>query len=229
MYICKKIPVFLLLMCSAVQSWAAKPFFYNVAGAVLEYERTDAATHRHVYTHFMTIESVENLGGGVEHVVYNTRIVLPDNSLKYGGVLNLTADITPEGDVRMNVGQTLLAVVRNYFPRMRAEVSGGDSVLPASMSPGDVLQDARAAGRVSSFNVAVDVTERTVLRKETITTPAGDFECMVVRERKVEKWPMGSRKTMSLTWYAPGYGMIRHDTYNMKNVLETSEVLVNIK
>ena len=67
-----------------------------------------------------------------------------------------------------------------------------------------------------------------MLRSEVLSTPAGDFDCVVVSEHKVEKGPGRNRVTTALTWYARGTGMVRHDTYDRNMKLETSEVLIGI-
>lgn len=58
--------------------------------------------------------------------------------------------------------------------------------------------------------------------------PAGTFDCIVVQESKSERAPFHRRDRVTLTWYAPGYGMIRHDTLLTDLTPETSEVLEEI-
>ena len=58
-----------------------------------------------------------------------------------------------------------------------------------------------------------------------ITVPAGTFDCIVVREHKVERGPGRNRTTTGETWYARGIGYLRHDTYDKNLKLETTEVL----
>ena len=74
----------------------------------------------------------------------------------------------------------------------------------------------------------VKVTDRKVLRYETISTPAGTFDCIVISEHKVEKAPVYKRETTALSWYSDGVGYVRHDTYNKNMHLETSEQLYSI-
>ena len=71
-------------------------------------------------------------------------------------------------------------------------------------------------------------TGRTVLRRETITTPAGTFHCIVAREFKEETAPMHHESQWSDTWYAPGVGYVRHDELDSKFRPKTMEILVSI-
>ena len=57
----------------------------------------------------------------------------------------------------------------------------------------------------------------------------GKFECIVIRERKVEKGMGRNRHTIADTWYARGVGMVRHDTHDPDLNLLTSEVLTSIE
>ncbi len=59
-------------------------------------------------------------------------------------------------------------------------------------------------------------------------TFAGTFDCIVVREHKLEKAPLMKRDRITLTWYALGYGMVRHDTFFINGDVETTEQLESI-
>ena len=101
--------------------------------------------------------------------------------------------------------------------------------MPSHLSTRDTLPDVYASVRVFGLTMKITVTERKVLREETITTPAGKFNCMVIRERKVEKGMGRNRHTIADTWYAKGIGMVRHDTYDTDLKLLTSEILTAIR
>ena len=65
-----------------------------------------------------------------------------------------------------------------------------------------------------------------MLRHENISVPAGTFHCIVVRERKLERRPLYRNDRITLTWYALGYGLVRHDTFFLDGELESSEQLI---
>ena len=106
--------------------------------------------------------------------------------------------------------------------------TGGESSLPSSMTPGDTLPSVQASVKAFGLTMKISVTDRQVLKFETISTPAGKFNCIVVRERKVEKGMGRNRHTIADTWYSKGTGMVRHDTYSPELELLTSEVLTAI-
>ena len=106
--------------------------------------------------------------------------------------------------------------------------SGGSSYLSPKVKPGDTLEEIHGKVECAGMKLSIDYTERKVLRRETITVPAGTFDCIVVQERKVEKAPLMKRDNITLTWYCLGYGFVRHDSLLPDGSLESSELLVSI-
>jgi len=78
------------------------------------------------------------------------------------------------------------------------------------------------------YGVTIDVTERLVLRRERLATPAGTFDCVVVRERKKEDAPLHHLDNYVENWYVPGMGYVRHDVYSVNMELEQTEILQKV-
>jgi hypothetical protein len=89
--------------------------------------------------------------------------------------------------------------------------------LPADMKPGDKLPDGRGTVKTGVMTHSREIIEREVLRYERVTVPAGTFDCIVVREHKIERGIGRNRDTLTENWYAPGIGPVRHDSYNYNN------------
>ncbi len=203
------------------------PYFCNMADTVLEYVRTTSEGDVKWY-HTMTIGTVRQIGGSTL-IDYTSHILNHKRKPYYGDEpAELSASVN-QGSVTLDVAESVAAVFRTLLPSgAKITSSGGESTLPSDMAPGDVLPDVYASVKALGLTMKVTVTERKVLRSETISTPAGTFDCMVVRERKVEKGMGRNRHTIADTWYARGTGMVRHDTYNPDLELQTSEVLVSM-
>ena len=102
-----------------------------------------------------------------------------------------------------------------------AAASASDVYLeyPADMKEGDVLKDGNfsmdfksSAGM--SGNVAVNITERKVLGKEFVTTPAGTWECFKIsskNEIKIKLIVGIPVRADVIEWYAPGFGVVKTD------------------
>lgn len=200
------------------------PYFCNEEDAVLEYIRTTAEGDVKWY-HTMKIEEVRQ-EGDLTLIDYTSHILNHKRKPYYGDEpAELSASVN-QGSVTLDVAESVAAVFRTLLPSgAKITSSGGESTLPSDMVPGDVLPDVHASVKALGLTMKVTVTERKVLRIETISTPAGTFDCVVIRERKVEKGMGRNRHTVADTWYARGIGMVRHDTYSPDMELQTSEVL----
>ena len=203
------------------------PYFCNVEDSVLEYVRITSEGDVKWY-HTMRIEDVKQVGGSIA-VDYTSHILNHKHKPYYGDEPAQLHAAIDDGTVTLDVAESVAAVFRTLLPSgTKITSAGGESSLPSDLAPGDVLPDVQASVKALGLTMKITVTERKALRYETITTPAGTFDCIVVRERKVEKGMGRNRHTVADTWYARGIGMVRHDTYSPELELQTSERLVSI-
>ncbi|MCQ2172977.1 MAG: DUF3108 domain-containing protein [Bacteroidales bacterium] len=206
---------------------AAQPFFCSSQGRVLNYVRRGPDGGKVRWKYSVTFDRISK-GPSGSAVEYTYDFRKPGGAQMYGGPIALHAQIAENGDVTLDLAATMLSIFRNMFPRSSFSSEGGRTVLPADLAPGHTLPDASAEVRVGALRYNVVVTERKVLREERLTTPAGEFDCVVVSEHKVESG-MRSREVRTLTWYARGVGEVRHDTMDKNGKLQTSEVLESIE
>ena len=217
--------VFLL---SVFNVTAQQPYFNTKAGQVLHYERFKTGAKKPFQTTRIEFDSVINTPDG-QRIYHDMLVKKANGRANYGGHIAMISDINRQNDVSMDLGQTLTMIIKNYFPNVETRSEGTQAIMPAQMQPGDALPEAHAVVRAGSLIFTVDVTERTVLRTETITTPAGTFDCVVIREHKVEKGPMINHAKWSENWYSRGIGYVRHDNLDKNMQLEESEILVRIE
>ena len=121
------------------------------------------------------------------------------------------------------------------------EMGFGDGFMdiPKNMYPGQKLNDVKFTMKTNAsgadMTVISNLTERKVGAKETITTPAGTFECMPISGlRKSSMKVMGMNRNMGkptkeTIWYSPGIGMVKSENYDEKGKLETSQILTEFK
>lgn len=224
----KKATLFIIAFLSTISLLAQEPFFCTRPGTKLHYERHKAGTTKLTQTTLFEIESEQATSKGQE-VHYAVTMAKANGSDLYGGRAIQTTLITPNGDVNMNFGETVKAFVKNMFPRANVEISEAWALLPAKMHPGDTLPETHCTVTVMGLKAYFHITDRRVLRKETITTPAGTFDCVVVREHKEEDAPFHHPDNWLDNYYAPGFGYVRHDKYDKNLRLQEIEVLVSIE
>ncbi len=229
----KRVLLLLAIFAMAVsgimgQETDGAPYFCNVPGTTLEYIRTTADGDVKWY-HTMKIVSAKNNGDSTS-IDYTSHILNHKRKPYYGKEPAKLSAVVTGASVVLDVAESVAAIFRTLLPdNSRIMSSGGKSSLPSHLSTRDTLPDVYASVRVFGLTMKITVTERKVLREETITTPTGKFNCMVIRERKVEKGMGRNRHTIADTWYAKGIGMVRHDTYNTEMELLTSEILAAIR
>lgn len=95
------------------------------------------------------------------------------------------------------------------------------------MQPGDTLPDSHSIIKVFLLKYRMSYTERRVLRQERLTTPAGTYDCVVIREHRKERGLLNKVDLWLDSWYARGVGAVRHDYYNKRMKLEESEILIS--
>lgn len=211
----KRILLLILLLLPGLSVLAGEPFTTTTAGRTLVYERTKANGNVE-YTTTMKYTGVRHEGGKTILDIIFT-IKSPAGKELYGGAAPMTTTVTADGTTEQDLGASLKAVLHNMFPGAAQEVESVPARLPKDLKPGDRLPDARCRVRTGVLVHTMDITEREVLRTERITVPAGTFDCVVLREHKVEHGIGRERDNICINWYAPGIGPIRHDSYRDVN------------
>ena len=113
------------------------------------------------------------------------------------------------------------------------EITGTNIDLPNNLSVGQNLPDAGINIKInmegmSIMNMKTTITNRKVVGKETVTTPAGTFECYVITSTTEMK--MGANHTSkSKQWIAEGVGMVKMEDYDKKGKLMGSGQLTSFK
>lgn len=217
--------IFLVLGPAALH--AQDPLFCVEEGTVLRYERRFADSGKLKWSQELSIRSVVAGEDGSRTVAYSTEFRNAKGRTMYGGPVQLSVKIREDGGVLADLAGSMKAVLESVLPDAAVSGDACMSLLPPDLSPGDVLPDAAFTLTAVGLPYKVEVSGRELRRRETIQTAAGSFDCVVVFEHKKERG-LRKRTTSALTWYAPGIGMVRHDTYSEKGELETSEQLVSM-
>ena len=203
------------------------PLFCFEPGTHLYYERYKAGTKQLIQTTDLEIISVEETADG-KKVHYTALLRKKGKKEILGGKASLSTQIDAAGNTYMDFAASVKSFVQGVFPKSNIKASGTSAILPPDMKPGDTLPEAHAKVEVSIFTILVDVTDRQVLRKEKITTPAGTFDTIVTRDRKVEDVPLNDKDNWVENWYTPGIGYVQHVIYDKDMKPEAIEKLVRI-
>ncbi len=112
---------------------------------------------------------------------------------------------------------------------MEMELSGTDIEIPNDLSVGQTLDDANVSIDLSmsgmNMKIKVDMTDRKVEKKETITTTAGTFDCYLITETNTSETMGASQEMYSKLWLSEGVGMVKQETYKKNgNLMSSSEL-----
>jgi hypothetical protein len=114
---------------------------------------------------------------------------------------------------------------------MSVDVTGDRLDLPADLSVGQTLKDVTynikmTMGSLTLMNRTFHIKDRRIENQESLTTPAGTFECFkMIYTTSDEK---GRNATKSAVWYAKDAGMVKAENYNDDGKLVTRQLLVKI-
>lgn len=115
------------------------------------------------------------------------------------------------------------------FKDMEVTFSGTDMVFPSSLSVGQLLPDASitmaaASGGMVLMKMTIMISNRKVESVETITVPAGTFECYKITYDIETKLGIKITST-AVQWLNKGAGAVKTETYDKKGKLLGSTVL----
>jgi hypothetical protein len=114
------------------------------------------------------------------------------------------------------------------YQDMEVDITGTDLMLPNNLKPGTSLPDANMLMTIKmkpiTMKMTVDVFNRKVDGRESVTTPAGTYDCIVVswdHESKMGVKISGSAKQ----WLAENVGMVKQENYNKKGKMIGGSIL----
>ena len=115
------------------------------------------------------------------------------------------------------------------------EVLSENLEYPADLAPGKKLKDGKititAQGSAIPIQIEVNIVDRVVEKKETITTPAGTFETWKIKAKTVMKQQMGMNMTFDfdqVEWISKNVGMVRNEMYD-KGKMKGYTILTSFK
>lgn len=119
------------------------------------------------------------------------------------------------------------------FKDMELSIDGSDMLYPSGLSAGQLLPDANisisaASGGVSLLNMLINITNRKVIGNESVTVPAGTFECYKITYDVETKMMFKIYSTVT-EYINMGVGNVKTETFDKKGKLVGSTQLMEIK
>lgn len=138
-----------------------------------------------------------------------------------------------DGEINIDMKSMLDQQMTEGFKDMEMSIDQSNLTYPSKFTVGQTLPDGTLTMKVSSSGMVImtmvmQVVDRKVEAFESVTTPAGTFEC--VKLSQTNKMDMGMMKTTtkSIDWFTLGLGSVRHESYDKNGALESYHVLSQV-
>lgn len=132
-------------------------------------------------------------------------------------------DFTCTGEgIRIDFNSLIPSQMTEQYKDMdiKMDVTGTDIELPNNLSVGQELADADVNVTMSisgmKMNIEAKTTNRKVVAKESVTTAAGTFDCVVLTSDIYSKAMLAKVNVSDKLWLAKGVGIVKQETYNKK-------------
>ena len=222
----KKIILLLAAILMITASLSAQEIFFSTKeGQKLTYASMDDKGKVNSYSQ-QTISKVTGSGKNIS-IAYIIQML--DNNQK-------PISNTPEATYTINIVDNVMELdIKSLAPPGTegvAVITGDKIRIPAKLKPGDKLEDVKMTITISmGIKLVTDIliNQRECLAIEEVTVPAGKFKCNKLSETNSVTTMKNTTVTKNITWYAPGIGMIKLETYDSKGKLLASNVLQSIK
>jgi len=223
----KRLIMIMFVITIGAGLYAQNSFFATKAGIVLTYANSDAKGNTDGYT-VMTIKDVKGSGNNMTVTYVGSSL---DKSRKPVKGSEVTFQvIIKNGVVFMDVNQMVPPEMRAQG--MKIEVKGSSLELPSDLKPGQSLKPYQITMAMDLGVMKVNSTAKSVgkcLAIEDVKVPAGTFKCHKITQTITTTAMSITTVTTSIDWIAPGIGQIKSESYDDKNKLVYSSVLVELK
>jgi len=116
--------------------------------------------------------------------------------------------------------------LKSLSSSMEIEVNQYELEFPSDMSPGSKLKDANISiiaksNGIKIMELKVKIFDRMVEKAESITTPAGTFECLKLNYKTTLSMGFMNRTSSSIDWISNSAGLVKTELYDKKGKLES--------
>ncbi len=228
----KRIQLLVMTMLAAsitAGTYAQKTFFPTKAGTVLVYVQNNSKGKTESYSR-QTIKDVEGSGSNmtISYVLESldkNQKPLSDPSVEMPCKVIIKDDVVILDMNQMFAGQ-------QKDQQIKMEVTGVPMELPSNMQPGQALKDADMTMTldmgIMKMKTVMKMTDGKCLTIDDVTVPAGTFRCHKITQTVTTTVMKRDVIARTVSWYAPGVGTVKTESYNDKDKLQSSTELVQI-
>lgn len=175
------------------------------------------------------VKQVSKTPQGVRVSVFNTMYDKKGEVISSGEIAMQCQDNEFHADAKLLLDPNTMGPFKN----MDVQVESVDIIYPSKMYVGQLLPEAQVSVRaamsgVSLPPISIRAMDRKVLAIESVTTPAGTFECYKIGY-EIQVKALLSQKMRGTEWIAEGVGMVKSESYDKRGKLVGQTVLTLMK
>lgn len=116
---------------------------------------------------------------------------------------------------------------------MSVDVTGDELDLPSDLKVGQTMKDISyhikmTMSGITIMNRPFSIKERKVESQESITTPAGTFDCYKINYLTTSEGGVGSGTIETSVWYAKDVGLVKMESYKEDGKLTSRQILTKL-
>lgn len=218
------LPVALLLISVGLNAQDCGGYYHVKGGTSMGY-KTFNDKGKLTGSNKQTIQSKTVTAKGVDYTVRNEAWDDKDKLIS-DGTLTMRCE---DGKFFIDMKSLMDPAAMGDMKDMQMEVSGVDMEIPSTMAMGQTLPDANvnisfAMNGMVIMKMYVKITNRKVVSQESVTVPAGTFDCLKITY-DIETKAMAKISASAAQWMAKGPGLIKSETYDKKGKIASSQLL----
>jgi hypothetical protein len=199
-------------------------------GMVLTYMDLDAQGKTTGYS-VTTIKDVKGSGKNMS-ITYGGQILDSNRKpLKAFGEKTYTVEVKNDV-VFIDMNQLIPAELKQQGSA-EMKISGIPMELPSNLQAGQKIKDSNVTITmdlgVIKMDTVMKMTDGKCLAIENLTVPAGTFKCHKITQTVTTSAMGVNTVTRTIYWYAPGIGMVKAESFDNKDKLSSSIVLIEKK
>ncbi len=226
----KYIIIPLILFVSALYGHAqcTNPFYEFKEGTKIFMQNYDGENQLQGKTETEVKDVTETVNGFKTTVAL--KVIDKDDKIISEGSYGMECD---NGTVKLDLSGFIPTKSLMAFGDMDIKVEMEEMEIPAKLYPGQELKDASltisAVNSPFPLSMQVIMKDRKIEGKQTVTTPAGTFECYKLTYDMVIDFMMGSLVMKNVQYLTEKLGAVKTETYDSDNKLLNYTVLQKVE
>lgn len=222
----KRSIVFLLtiLFVNEVSAQCTNPFYQLKEGTVIEMESYDKKDKLQSRSETSVVQYQTTPAGYIATITY--KMLDKKEKLISEGDYKLECN---NGTIKIDMSSFIPAESMTAFKDMEVEVDMDQMLYPANLSAGQSLDDASIKIKTTNSPVTMgmdmDISNRKVEGKESITTPAGTFECYKISYDMFSKMSFVKMNFKNVEYLSENSGVVKTESYKSNGNLMSYTIL----